>query len=187
MTTEHPNLTFTWFEDTFEGYMAQKQDNGDDHKFHFLVCLNGLHYFDDWACAVDQFYDLVLPGGVMTNTIDSGDSACGMLFTKYREWEGNPMNLLTAHDITSYMKRKGLNYQIYLREGAVDVAEVFDDKSAEGNMILDFLVQRKDFRKNARKELLKTVLDFVMEHSHEEKGKRFMSDDEIEIVVIKSA
>ncbi|XP_070559893.1 histamine N-methyltransferase-like isoform X2 [Ptychodera flava] len=119
--------------------------------------------------------------------VAAGQGACGMLFTKYREWEGNPMNLLTAHDITSYMKRKGLNYQIYLREGAVDVAEVFDDKSAEGNMILDFLVQRKDFRKNARKELLKTVLDFVMEHSHEEKGKRFMSDDEIEIVVIKSA
>ncbi|XP_070557282.1 histamine N-methyltransferase-like [Ptychodera flava] len=186
MTAEYPQLTFKWFEDTFEGYMAQRQKDGQDHKFHLLVCINGLYHMDDWVCAMDTFYDLLLPGGAMTNAISSGESVCGKLIVKYRDWEGNRADLLTSHDIASYMKTKELNYHVYVREDAIDVSEVFDETSQEGNMMLDFLVQRQSFRKNGPEDVLTKVLDFVKENSREENGKHYMSDTEIEIVVIKS-
>ncbi|XP_070558503.1 histamine N-methyltransferase-like [Ptychodera flava] len=187
MTTEHPNLTFQWFEDTFEGYMSKRQNNSYETKFHLLMCVHGMYYFDDWTFAVDQFYDLVLPGGVMTNTIGSGDSELGKLFIKYREWEGNPMNLVISNDVTSYMKAKGLSYQMYVRKCLYDITGVFEEKSAEGNVVLNVLVGRRDFRMNAPQDLLTKVLDFVMENSLEEKGGRYMTCDDVNIVLVKPA
>ncbi|XP_070560864.1 histamine N-methyltransferase-like [Ptychodera flava] len=186
MTAKFPSLSFEWFENTFEGYMAKRDKDGHDHKFHLLVCVHGLYHMDDWTCTVDRFYDLLLPGGAMTNAISSGESGCGKLIVKYRDWEGNRADLLTSHDIASYMKTKELNYHVYVREDAIDVSEVFDETSAEGNMVLDFLVQRKHFRKYSPEDLLTKVLDFVKENSREENGKHYMSDAEVEIVVIKS-
>ncbi|XP_070558514.1 histamine N-methyltransferase-like [Ptychodera flava] len=185
IATEHPNVTFQWFEDTFEGYMAKRQENDYETKFHFLMCVHGVYYFEDWSWAVDQFYDLVLPGGVMINTIASGDSDCGKLFIKYREWEGNPTNLVISNDVTSYMKTKGLSYQMYMRRALNNITGVFEEKSTEGNVVLNFLVERRDFRVNAPKALLTKVLDFVTENSREEKGRRYMTCDEVDIVVVK--
>ncbi|XP_077984455.1 histamine N-methyltransferase-like [Glandiceps talaboti] len=185
--TKYPNrLEFKWFVETFQGYMKIREENKSEEKFHLVVCLHGLYYFDDWADTLDIFYNLLVNGGTMATAIDSGDSECGRLFTKYREWEGDRTSLLTADDIISHLTKKGRLYQRFLRGGSVDVSSIFDKQSTEGNMILDFLVQRKDFRRKAPSPLFDKVMGFVRENSRKEGDKHLMSDDEIDILVTKS-
>ncbi|XP_070558306.1 histamine N-methyltransferase A-like [Ptychodera flava] len=198
VTNTFPNVSFKWFEDNFEEYMVKRQNNGCHHKFHLLLCINGIYYMEDWRSVIDQFYNLLMPAGIMVNSINSSKSARGILSTRYREWEevaGNQLTsdditqcalMLTSDDITNHLKTKGISYHGRPRERANDITDVFDEQSADGNMILDFIAQTKNFRQNAPKNLLQKVLDYLRKNSREESGRRLICDDEIDIVIIKS-
>ncbi|XP_002739048.1 histamine N-methyltransferase-like [Saccoglossus kowalevskii] len=183
MKAKYPKLTFGWFPLTWDGVRGKQEIN--NKKYHLIVCVNGLYYMDDWAETINQFYNILASRGVMFITINSSESGCGNLFKNYASWEGRTTHLLTADNIIAHLRSTNVPYKRYIRKTTVDISEVFNGNSEGGNMLLDFLVQRKDFRKTAPEKLKKKVFGFIENNSKVVQGKTLITDDEIDLVVIK--
>ena len=81
----------------------------------------------------------------------------------------------------------GWKYEIYKPPSikTLDVTEIFDEESVDGNLLLDFLTNTEDFRKKANESLQKYVLDLAKEMTFVKDGKRFTEMHESLLFIYK--
>nr|XP_006814692.1 PREDICTED: histamine N-methyltransferase-like [Saccoglossus kowalevskii] len=111
----------------------------------------------------------------------------GKLMKMYRKLEGCSQSLLTSDDLKSHLNRCSnvVFDQVVYREDPYDISDVFDESSNEGNLLLDFLVQRSGFRKCAPSDDQEKVLTFLKDNSVFENGKYWFRCDEEDVVAMK--
>lgn len=73
--------------------------------------------------------------------------------------------------IKSLTKKRGWNVDHYTKEHFLDFTESFDEESVEGNLVLDFLTQTKNFRATTDKEKVDEILQVMRDKSTEKDGK----------------
>ena len=83
--------------------------------------------------------------------------------------------------------KHGWKHEIHTKEytNGIDVTEVFDEKSAEGNLLLDFLTHTVNFRETADKQLVEETLALIKELSTMRDGKRIGEKRESIILIYK--
>jgi hypothetical protein len=77
-----------------------------------------------------------------------------------------------AEKIMDIAEKRGWKVDHYMREHSVDFTEVFDEKSSEGNLLLEFLTQTKDFRARTDTKKVEEILQVILDISTEKDGKR---------------
>ncbi|XP_006814693.1 histamine N-methyltransferase-like [Saccoglossus kowalevskii] len=190
ITKEFPGVSFEWHIQTFENYQKDHRVSDDvrDGSFHLVFAGHSLYYMDDWQYALDGMYSHVQSGGILVVTVIRGQAGAGRLAKMYRKLEGCSLNLQTSDDVKHQLKKTNSEQMIdqnMYREDAYDISDVFDESSVVGNLLLDFLIQRRDFRMSAPHGHLEKVLQFLRENSVQENGKYWFYSDEEDVVAKK--
>ena len=79
----------------------------------------------------------------------------------------------------------GWKHEIYSQEYCIDVTEVFDEKSTEGNLLLDFLTHTVNFREKADKQLVEETLALIKDLTTVKDGKRLGDKKESLLFIYK--
>ena len=62
----------------------------------------------------------------------------------FQDWHGtpnekNPESLETAEKMFEIAEKYGWKHEVYTHKYSIDVTEIFDPQSTEGNLLLDFI------------------------------------------------
>ena len=80
-------------------------------------------------------------------------------------------------DVKGALDRLGVEYRIVDRYARVDVSEMFEESSEEGNRLLEFFTSRPNFRKSASPGLVERTVAFFKEIAEEAKARDKNEDD----------
>jgi len=104
------------------------------------------------------------------------------------QWHGKDKNnkkYERPEEIIKIAENNGWKHEIYSQEYSIDVTDVFDEKSTEGNLLLDFLTHTVNFRETADKQLVKETLALIKELTTFKDGKRVGDKKESLILIYK--
>ena len=95
----------------------------------------------------------------------------------FPDWHGtpdekNPESFETAEKMFEIAEKHGWKHEVYTHEYSIDVTEIFDTQSTEGNLLLDFITHTENFRGTADKNLLQETLALIEDLSTLKDGKR---------------
>ena len=91
----------------------------------------------------------------------------------------------TVEKLIQIANENGWKHEVYTIEYPIDVTEVFDAQSTEGNLLLDFLTHKVNFRETADKQLVEETLALIKDLSAVKDGKRFGEKKESLVVLYK--
>ena len=81
------------------------------------------------------------------------------------------------------MREHGWKHEVYNNEYSIDVTDVFDEVSREGNLLLDFLTHTANFRETGDKQLVKETLALIKDLSTDKDGRHFGEKKESLVVI----
>ncbi|XP_006825646.1 histamine N-methyltransferase-like [Saccoglossus kowalevskii] len=181
--TSSPGLTFDWHNVTFEKYMTDQRET-DVGSFHIVVSCHVLCYLN-LVWAIDSMYSMARTDGVVVNTMVTGDSTFGLVGKLFTKLTGCGKHHQHSDDALGYLETKTGKIKRNSREFTVDVTDCFNDSSEEGSLLLDFMTQRTDFRRNAPGNVKKSIMNVLRENTIEKEGMALTRVREEDLVLIK--
>ena len=140
-------------------------------KFNIVHFLHSLYYVDFEEALTQCFENELCDEGAVVCVIDGNDLLyCISKLRKERQgivsesYERSEKIIKIAND-------NGWKHEIYSQEYSIDVTDVFDEKSSEGNLLLDFFTHTLNFRETADKQLLEDLLALIKDNSTLKDGK----------------
>ncbi|KAK2568351.1 Histamine N-methyltransferase [Acropora cervicornis] len=145
-------------------------------KFDVVHFIHSIYYLDMEEALCHCFEKELGENGVFV-CIVSGLDLINLVLAKqptngYGQKDGAIENLEKAGQLVEIAKSKGWKHEVYMNEYSIDVTEVFDPKSTEGNLLLDFLTHTINFRETAEKQVVEETLVVVRDHTVFKDGKR---------------
>ncbi|XP_071476280.1 histamine N-methyltransferase-like [Diadema antillarum] len=145
---------FEWHNETLEEYMAKKSgqsNEGSPQQFDFISAVHSLYYVDDLRVALKFLYDSLAPGGILLTTLLKDTSSLNA-------HEFRKEDYTSSTRVKRILKELDIPFTISEQRVTVDITSIFDQGSAEGNLLLDFLTHVGHFRESATKEMEDAVL-----------------------------
>ena len=154
---------------TFQEYMEDQKE--PIKKFNIVHFLHSLYYVDFEEALTQCFENELCDEGAVVCVIEGKDLLyCISKLRKERQgivsesYERSEKIIKIAND-------NGWKHEIYSQEYSIDVTDVFDEKSSEGNLLLDFFTHTLNFRETADKQLLEDLLALIKDNSTLKDGK----------------
>ena len=194
---EDPNdlnddLTCTEFEichQTFEGYKeSQQRQEAGSMKFDMVHFIHSIYYVDIEQTLIHCFEKELGEQGVFICIIGGRNLRYWVSLKQSKRWHGKDSdgdNYETQEKLIKIANERGWKHEIYSQEYSIDVTDVFDEKSTEGNLLLDFLTHTVNFRETADKQLVDETLALIKELTTVRDGKRFGDKTESLIFIYK--
>ncbi|XP_046701784.1 histamine N-methyltransferase-like [Silurus meridionalis] len=181
-------ITFRWNKMTASEFESDwKQRNTDKLKFDFIHMIQMLYYVKDLEATISFFRSLLHKDGRLLIILASGQSGFSKLWKTFRTQLCKPdiTQSLTVWDVKDMLDTKGIPYQSYTLSSQMDITDCFTAGDEKGELLLDFLTEVLEFRKNASPELKAGVLELLKhpECSHEVDG-RIIFNNNLEALVI---
>ena len=160
---------------SFEDYA--KEFTMGQPKFDLIHFIHSIYYVDIEAvlkhCMKNELQDngllvfMVKRPGLMSSVIEK---QC------FPDWHGtpdekNPESFEFAEKMFEIAEKCGWKHEVYTHEYSIDVTEIFDPQSSEGNLLLDFITHTKNYRGTADKKLLQETLELIEDLSTLKDGK----------------
>ena len=85
---------------------------------------------------------------------------------RFPDWYGKsdrsvPESYFAVKKILKFVGKGGWKHEVFSQEYPIDVTDVFDPESTEGNLLLDFLTRSKNFRGTADEQVVKETLALI--------------------------
>lgn len=161
-------------EQSFQEYSQHTEK--EPLKFDVVHFIHSIYYLDMGEALCHCFEKELGENGVFICIVSGGDLVHLILAKQPKDWHGQEdgasENLENARQLVEIAKRKGWKHEVYIKEYSIDVTEVLDPKSTEGNLLLDFLTHTVNFRETAEKQLVEETLAIVRDHTTLKDGKR---------------
>ena len=176
---------------TFEGYKERQQcQEAGSVKFDMVHFIHSLYYeYVDIEQTLNHCFEKELSEkGVFVCLSGGQDLIYWVTLKQNSQWHGrdeDSENFGTAEEIIKIAENNGWKHEIYSQEYSIDVSDVFDEKSTEGNLLLDFLTHTVNFRETADKQLVEETLVLIKELTTVKDGKRFGDKKESLIFIYK--
>ena len=173
---------------TFEGYKESQQRPEDSVKFDMIHFIHSIYYVDMEQTLIHCFEKELGEQGVVVCIIGGRNLRYFVSLKQSKRWHGKDSgsdNYETQEKIIMIANERGWKHEIYSQEYSIDVTDVFDEKSTEGNLLLDFLTQTENFRETADKQLVEETLALIKELTTVKDGKRFGDKKESLIIIHK--
>ena len=87
--------------------------------------------------------------------------------------------------LTQVAEKHGLKYEMHSKKYLMEVTELFDEESVEGNLLLDFLTHTENFRRVADKKLVEETLALIERMTFIKEGKRYAETTESLVLIYK--
>jgi len=174
---------------TFQEYTeSQQRQEARSVKFHMVHFIHSIYFFDFEQTLIHSFETELSDKGVFVCLIGGQDLIYWTL-RKNNQWHGKDKESEkyehAAEEIIKIAENNGWKHETYSQEYSIDVTDVFDEKSTEGNLLLDFLTQTKNFRETAAKQLVEETLSLIKELTTVKDGKRVGDKKESLILIYK--
>ena len=174
----------------FEEYV--KEFTMEQHKFDIIHFIHSIYYVDIETvlkhCIENELND---KGRLVFIVGTPPDLICSVLDKqRFPDWHGNsdkknPESFEPAEEILEIAERHGWKHEVYTHEYSIDVTEIFDPQSTEGNLLLDFITHTENFRGTADNKLVRETLGLIEDLSTLKDGKRLGEKKESLIFIYK--
>ena len=181
---------FELCQQTFEEYKESQQGQESSMKFDMVHFIHSIYYVNIEQALIHCFEKELSDQGTFVCII-GGRNLRYWVSLKQRklQWHGrndtDSESYETAEKIIKISNDNGLKHEIYTQEYSIDVTEVFDEKSTEGNLLLDFLTHTVNFRETADKQLVEETLALIEDLTTVKDGKRVGDKKESLLLIYK--
>jgi histamine N-methyltransferase len=166
-------VTFELSKITIEEFMEKSDDN---IKFDVIHFVHSIYYVNVEQSLVYCFEKILRENGLVIIVANDSPFRNTVLSKLDEEWH-DPRdinaNKVTPVDILHMAEKYKWKYEDYTQESIIDVSEIFDEHSKDGNMLLDFLTRRVNFRFAKDKSMVQETLELIRENTYVENGKYF--------------
>ncbi|XP_078376030.1 histamine N-methyltransferase A-like [Oculina patagonica] len=170
---------------TFEEY---KGSQVKATKFEMVHFIQSIYYVDIEQALTHCFEKELGDKGIFACIVEGQDLIYCVTMKQSMQWQGEDTDsesFVTADKIIKIANDKGWKHEIYSHEYPIDVTEVFDEKSTEGNLLLDFLTHTVNFRETADKQLVEETLALIKDLTTVKDGKRLGEKKESLLLIYK--
>lgn len=151
---------------TFEEYSAKAKRNSDSMSFEVVHFIHSAYFFTDVEGTLKHCYDHELADkGIIALVLIGKDDTVEIV----KHLLSNINHV--GSEVASVASRNNWRYEVHTREYTIDVTEVFDEHSTEGNLLLDFFSLTMNFRAKSKPETITAVLETIKNNSTFYDGK----------------
>ncbi|XP_022103965.1 histamine N-methyltransferase-like isoform X2 [Acanthaster planci] len=177
---EQRGVNFEWRQQTIEQY----EKAGSSAKFHFIIAMHVLYYFDNLEDSLMYLYSILKPGGIIMVVISSDDSGT----SRFRSHMGpyhETYSVTSSADVRNVLDHHGISYSQHHERFHVNITSCFDDASEEGSMVLDFLNHVTKFKESATEDLKQQVLErLASSECSETTGDEILLNNDCDTIII---
>ena len=170
---------------TFEEYIESEKESVRFDIVHFM---HSIYYVDIEQAMIHCFEKELNDKGTFACIVEERDLSYWVTVKQGNQWHGKEKGS-EVYDTTGKMIKiaydNGWKHEIYSQEYSIDVTEVFDDKSTEANLLLDFLTHTVNFREKADKQLVEETLALIKDLTTVKDGKRLGDKKESLLFIYK--
>uniref|UniRef100_A0A8C5MDG9 Histamine N-methyltransferase n=1 Tax=Leptobrachium leishanense TaxID=445787 RepID=A0A8C5MDG9_9ANUR len=154
------NVTFTWHKKTCQEYESDITQEGQHRKYDFIHMIQVLYYVKEIRATLEFYSSCLEPNGKLLIALLSGHSGCSVLWKKYgsRLPPNDLYMYISGAEVEEALSSLGAKYKKYELESYRDITECFVEGSRTGELLLDFLTETCDFKKNAPPDLRDQIL-----------------------------
>ncbi|XP_068753642.1 histamine N-methyltransferase-like [Montipora capricornis] len=160
-------------------------------KFDVIHFIHSIFYVDIEAVLKHCIENELQDNGRLVFIVERPDLSFSVLEKqRFPDWHGtpdekNPESFETAEKMIEIAEKYGWKHEDHRHEYFIDVTEIFDPQSTEGNLLLDFITHTENFRSTADKKLLQETLALIEDLSTLKDGKRLGVKGESLIFIYK--
>lgn len=159
-------VEFDLVQKTFDEYKEGKAADGV--QFDLIHFVHSTSYLDVEKTFSLCFEEELKSHGIITVIVVGKDDLLYKCCLKQGHvWHGGHSNTecwLTGDEMIAIAAQHNWKHQIFSQEYSLDVTDVFDDHSEDGNLLLDFITFVQDFRKTQDAQQVKEMLDCIKNH-----------------------
>ena len=179
---------------TFQEYMYKEQEPEkpeECNKFDVIHFMHSIYYVDFEEALSHCIENELHTNGSLLCMVEGPDLISWVLDKqRFPDWYGKPGDSVpesykTVEKLFKFLGEAGWRYEVFKQEYPIDVTDVFDPESTEGNLLLDFLTHSKNFRDTADEQLVKETLALIKELSTIKDGRHFGKLTEYLIFIYK--
>ena len=177
-------IQFDIWQQTFQEY---EQSQKEPTKFDIVHFMHSIYYLDIEQTLAHCLDKELSDGGQIVCLVE-GKDLLHWLLAKQRQTsheEGSSENKDAADKIIEIAGKNGWKYEMYTQDHEIDVTEVFDVNSIEGNLLLDFLTHTVNFRETSDKQLVEEVLTLIKNLTIVKDGKYIGEKKESLVIIYK--
>ena len=169
---------------TFQDYKKMKCSHQQGLvKFDLVNFIHSIYYVDVEEALLHCFEKELNDTGILLFIVSSGQDLMDWVTLKQsKHWAEKEKAI---EKIIKIACDNGWKHDVYTEEYSIDVTEVFDEKSTEGNLLLDFLTHTEHFREKADKKLVEETLELIKDLTILKDGKRLGEIKELLIIISK--
>ena len=178
---------FEIFQQKFEEYQESQQESV---KFDLVHFIHSIYHVDVEEALLHCFEKELNSHGTFVCLFSGQDLAYWVTLRQNKQLHGEDVNgrkrtYETAWEIIKIANDNDLKHQVYTQEYTIDVTEVFDEKSTEGNLLLDFLTHAVNFRETSDKQLREETLELIKDLTIFKDGKKLGKKKDLLVVIYK--
>ncbi|NWR70896.1 HNMT methyltransferase, partial [Centropus unirufus] len=187
-TSNLEKVKFTWHEETAYEYESRMTAEKKSKKWDFIHMIQMLYYVKDVPATIQYFHSLLDAQAKLLIILVSGMSGWETLWKKYGS--SFPLDDLCSYISSADLKRildaAGLKYQFYELPSYMDITSCFIEGNKDGELLLDFLTETREFSKTAPPELKRQVMEELRkpECSDKRDGKVLFNNN-LSVIVIE--
>ena len=169
---------------TFQEYKKMKCSHQQELvKFDLVHFIHSIYHIEVEEALLHFFEKELNETGILLFIVSSGQDLMDKVTLKQsKHWAGEEKPI---EKIIKIACDNGWKHDVYTEEYSIDVTEVFDEKSTEGNLLLDFLTHTEHFREKADKKLVEETLELIKDLTILKDGKRLGEIKELLIIISK--
>ena len=170
---------------TFQEYQESKKVPMSFDIVHFI---HSIYYVDIAETLFRCFEKEVSSNGYFVCVVNTSRDLPNLVMSKQKKrcnGKKATKSFETAEKLIQIANNNGWKHEVYTIEYPIDVTEVFDPQSTEGNLLLDFLTHTVNFRKTADKLLVEETLALIESVSVVKNGKSIGEGMEALLVIQK--
>ena len=174
---------------SFEEYA--KEFTKEQPKFDLIHFIHSIYYVDIEAVLKHCIENELQDNGCLVIMVERSADLISVIEKQlFPDGHGNPdeknsESAEPAEKMLEIVEKYGWNYEVCTQEFSIDVTEIFDPQSTEGNLLLDFVTHTKNYRGTADKKLLQETLVLIEDLSTLKDGKRLGKKEESLIFIYK--
>lgn len=171
-------IAYSVLKKSFEEYKLEqlsKIKSNEEVKFDIVFFIHSIYYVDPEEALVFCFEEELQMNGQVVCVVEGRDLMSLVLANiKPTLQSGKPApDESYAEKFQKIAEKRGWKVDLHMQEYSIDVTAIFDEKSKEGNLLLDFLTQVKNFRTETEEKKVDEILQLIKESSEVmENGRR---------------
>ena len=179
----YSKINFQWYHGCFEDFVTKFEQGNkgvsdkEDEQFDFVHYVRCFYYFDS-VTALDKTYNTLLRKNGFVTVVGENGGAFWPKFMIFLNDHGMSHEGLSgsgpfsmAYFLPGWVSQSQKNkwkYETYTDKYKFNMTPMFDEKSEDGNYIIDFCMHVKDARKTVKKEILNDFFKFLIDNIQEE-------------------